>query len=263
MQELQDPQRLSNETTRAIGAAIWITLVVVLGSLIITTLCIYLVQGTLPDALALFIAALTPALIVPGACFVNMRLVYQLRSANARLIALSETDALTRTLNRRRFVEVAERELALAARHCYPTTVVLLDFDNFKKVNDRYGHHIGDEVLVRSIDVMKAVIRQSDVLGRFGGEEFILLLPHTAADGAVALVNRLREAVANNPIELPEGELRVTISAGCLTCETSHSSLDALIQRADELLYQSKASGRDRCSAETVTHDLLQRNYSM
>ena len=263
MSEQQGPQCLSNETTRAIGAAIWITLAVVLGSLLVTTLCIYLVEGTAPDALALFIAAVVPALIVPGACFLNLRLVYQLRSANERLVALSETDSLTKTLNRRRFVEVAERELALAARHSYPTSLVLLDFDNFKKVNDRYGHHVGDEVLVRSIGVMQAVMRQSDVLGRFGGEEFILLLPHTGADGAVALVNRLLEAVANSPIELPQGDLRVTISAGCMTCESSRSTLDTLIQKADQLLYQSKANGRDRCAAETVTHNLPQRRYSM
>ena len=263
MQGQHPSKNLSTESIRAICAAIWITLAVVVGSLSITTICTYLVQGQLPDPLALFIAAVTPALIVPGACFLNMRLVYQLRSANERLAALSETDPLTDTLNRRRFVEIAERELALAQRHRYPTTVVLLDFDNFKKVNDRYGHHVGDDVLVGSIEVMKTVVRQSDVLGRFGGEEFILLLPHTSAEGAVALVNRLREAVANTAIELPTGRLHVTLSAGCLTCGVSSSSLDAMVQRADELLYQSKANGRDCCTAETITHDLPQRQYSV
>jgi len=230
MQAQDRPQRMSAETVQALCASTWVT----------------------------------PALIVPGACFVNLRLVYQLRTANQRLAALSETDSLTKTLNRRRFLEVAERELALAARHQYPTTVVLMDFDNFKVVNDRYGHHVGDEVLIRSIEVMQSVIRQSDVLGRFGGEEFILLLPHTSAGGALALADRLREAVAGNPVKLSaDDELWVTISAGCLTCETSQSSLAAMVQKADELLYQSKANGRDRCTAETISHQMPRASYSM
>lgn len=263
MQANNRPQRMSAETTQALCASVWITLLVVLGSLLVTTAVIYLVEGAMPAPLALFVAAVTPLLIVPGACFLNMRLLYQLRSANQRLAALSETDSLTKTLNRRRFLEVAERELTLAARHHYPTTVVLMDFDNFKVVNDQYGHHVGDEVLIRSIEVMRGVIRQSDVLGRFGGEEFILLLPHTSAGGALALANRLREAVASTPIKASEGdEFRVTISAGCLTCESSQSSLAAMIQKADELLYQSKANGRDRCSAETTTHRMPKASYS-
>ncbi len=257
MPQLSHPPRMSAETVRAICASVWVTLLVVLVSLLVTTGCIYLVEGTTPTPLALFVATVTPALIVPGACFVNLRLLYELRAANERLAALSETDSLTKTLNRRRFLEVAERELVLAARHQYPTTVVLIDFDNFKVVNDQHGHHVGDEVLIRSIEVMHSVIRQSDVLGRFGGEEFILLLPHTSAGGALALVDRLREAVAGNPVVIADGDdLRVTISAGCLTCESSQSSLAAMVQKADELLYQSKANGRDRCTAGTTTHQL-------
>ena len=106
------------------------------------------------DPFALFVAAITPGLIVPGAGYVNTSLQRKLETANEELLEanvmlqkLSDTDALTGTLNRRKFVEVAEREISLAARHGYASSLVVLDFDDFKKVNDRFGHVVGDQVL--------------------------------------------------------------------------------------------------------------------
>jgi diguanylate cyclase (GGDEF)-like protein len=226
-----------------------VTFGAVVASLLITLLIGLLVNGDLyTQPLGLAIATLAPLIIAPCASYSNISLSLRLREANHQLRALSETDSLTGTLNRRRFVEVAERELHLAQRHCYPTSVVIVDFDNFKRVNDRYGHAVGDRALVHAISLIKDVIRESDVLARFGGEEFILLLPHTAKEGAHSLTERILDRVRSSPMEIDGQPLAITLSAGSVTCETSHTPLDDLMCRADELLYASKQNGRDQCT---------------
>ncbi len=255
MQEREPLDNLAADAHRVILKRVaGITLVSILASLGITAGVGYLMHGELVDNYGLLIAVLAPAIIAPCASFMSASLSYRLQVANERLQALSETDPLTDTLNRRKFMAVAERELALAERHCYPTTVVLIDFDDFKQVNDKYGHAVGDVALVQTIDVIKSVIRESDVLARFGGEEFILLLPHTAREGAQSLVKRMLELVAQTPLELEQGSVKITLSAGSVTCETSRTPLDVLMSRADELLYESKQSGRNRCTAETMVN---------
>ncbi len=144
--------------------------------------------------------------------------------------------------------------MALAERHCYPTSVMLIDIDDFKQVNDKFGHAAGDTALVQTIEVINALIRESDILARFGGEEFILLLPHTARQGAQSLGQRILEQVAASAVNLENGSLEVTLSAGIVTCETSRTPLDVMMSRADELLYESKQNGRNRCTAETIVN---------
>ncbi len=245
----EDPQ-IRREVVKRV---ILVTAAAVAASLCITFLCSFFLAGDwLPDTNGLFIATLAPLLIAPCASYLNISLSYRLRLANERLRSLSETDSLTGTLNRRRFMEVASRELSLARRHCVPTSIVLMDFDFFKEVNDRHGHAAGDQALVHAIDAIRSVIRESDVLARFGGEEFILLLPHTAREGALSLAGRILQKVRETPIQLPEATLNITLSAGCVTCETSETPLDLMMSRADELLYKSKQLGRNRCTGETL-----------
>lgn len=245
----EDPQ-IRREVIKRV---IQITAAAVVASLCLTFLLSFFLSGVWrPDTNGLIIATLAPLLIAPCASYFNISLSYRLRLANERLRSLSETDPLTDTLNRRRFMEVAARELSLARRHCVPTSVVLMDFDFFKEVNDRHGHAAGDQTLVHAIDVVRSVIRESDVLARFGGEEFILLLPHTAREGALSLAGRILQQVRETPIQLPGATLNITLSAGCVTCETSETPLDLMMNRADELLYRSKKLGRNRCTGETL-----------
>ncbi|MCR9259507.1 MAG: GGDEF domain-containing protein [Pseudomonadaceae bacterium] len=245
--------KLDKQGWRAIAVATArLTLFAVLSSLAITLLAGYVASGEIIAPIGIYLAIGVPALVAPLASFMNISLSYRLQIANQRLQALSETDSLTDTLNRRRFMEVAERELVLAARHCYPTSVVLIDFDDFKQVNDKYGHAAGDQALVQTIQVIKSMVRDSDVLARFGGEEFILLLPHTAREGAQSLAQRMLEAIAENPIELETKELMITVSAGSVTCETSTTPLDVMTSKADELLYASKQNGRNQCTSATL-----------
>ena len=255
MQESDGLEKLDRGVRRTISIrVVKVTLAAIIASLLITVALGYLIYGTLMVPAGLFIATIAPAVIAPCASFLTISLSYRLEVANRRLQLLSETDPLTNTLNRRKFMEVAERELALAERHCYPSSIVIIDFDDFKLVNDKHGHAVGDMALVQTIDVIKSLIRESDILARFGGEEFILMLPHTARQGAQSLSQRILDTVEQTPVELDEGSVSITLSAGSVTCETSCTPLDVLMSRADELLYESKQNGRNRCTAETLVN---------
>ncbi|MGA0838598.1 MAG: GGDEF domain-containing protein [Pseudomonadales bacterium] len=212
-------------------------------------------DGVVPS---LTVAALVPGLIAPIGSWRLLALTERLRIANEHLRILSETDPLTSALNRRRFLEVATQHLDLAARHAYPTSFLLIDFDHFKRINDRFGHLVGDQVLVDSTALIRRICRRTDALARFGGEEFILLLPHTAREGALIVAERLREELRSLRFRAPQGaraeylDLTVTISVGGATSEASDTPIDTLISHADALLYAAKDGGRDRCVIEVM-----------
>jgi len=168
---------------------------------------------------------------------------------NARLFAqverLATTDGLTGLFNRRHFFELALRELALSRRRSGPLTTVMLDIDHFKKINDQHGHPVGDQVIVTVAQRLAATVRGTDVLGRYGGEEFAALLPDTGDDGSGILAERLRAAIGDRPIETDAGPLTVTVSVGVASRDTDMSVAE-LLGRADRALYQAKDSGRNR-----------------
>ena len=242
---------------------VFVTALSICASLMITMGIYYLATGSLsdPDGLGLLIAPLAPAMIAPVGSWIYISLSHRLQLANDKLRVLSEIDSLTSTLNRRTFMAEADKHLSLAARHGFPTSLMVLDFDRFKQVNDRYGHAMGDKVLIQTIDVIQSVIRETDVIARIGGEEFIVLLPHTAREGALMLAQRIMEVVRNNQIDaqershdsdLPKNGLSVTISIGGTTCATSSTNLDEMMSRADKLLYAAKQAGRDRYMIEAI-----------
>ena len=173
--------------------------------------------------------------------------VGRLREREAELEAMAQTDALTGAANRRHFLDVFERELARAVRRGTALSCVVLDLDHFKAVNDRHGHLAGDRVLVAAADVLRQSLRTSDVLGRWGGEEFVLLLPETDEAGGRAMAERARRMLAEQSIAIGEQTTTVTASFG-LACAASAKGVtpDALIRRADEALYRAKAAGRNR-----------------
>ncbi|MEN2787477.1 diguanylate cyclase [Sphingomonas qilianensis] len=161
-----------------------------------------------------------------------------------RLIA--QLDHLTGALTRRGFSEQAERELARAGRYDRPGALVMLDVDHFKRVNDTYGHSIGDQVLQQIAGITEGALRPSDVFGRLGGEEFALLLPETSGAEAMMVAERLREAIAGHAIRLPDGgTLHVTASFGVAE-SPGIATLAAWLERADAMLYAAKSGGRNR-----------------
>jgi len=158
---------------------------------------------------------------------------------------LVREDQLTGALNRRGLDDALAREAARAARAGTFLCIALIDIDNFKKINDSYGHQVGDLVLVHLVAIIKETIRTNDLIGRYGGEEFMLLLPDSRLDEAVAVLGRLQRKLANTPISWGKQQLLVTFSAG-IAAHGSSETLDALIQRADAALYEAKRVGKDR-----------------
>jgi len=158
------------------------------------------------------------------------------------------TDPLTNLYNRRFFETRAQEEVARSLRHQLPLTLLMLDVDHFKEVNDTYGHPTGDKVLQSVARYLHDAVRQSDICGRYGGEEFVLLLPNTPGRNAVFLANRLCAGVADimhSGLGIPSG-VAITVSGGVATCPRDATDLDNLLLRADEALYEAKRAGRNR-----------------
>ncbi|HKO92549.1 MAG TPA: GGDEF domain-containing protein, partial [Polyangiaceae bacterium] len=168
--------------------------------------------------------------------------------ALSSLQELGHHDPLTHVYNRRHLEQHLASELAFAERHATSISLILLDIDRFKAVNDDHGHLAGDQVLERVATIMGDQIRVEDMLARYGGEEFVIVLRETPIGGAEALAERIRRAVAEATVELSGAlSLRVTLSAGCasLAC-TGNANVDELVQLADRRLYLAKQEGRNR-----------------
>lgn len=171
----------------------------------------------------------------------------ELEAANARLRELAIRDDLTGFFNRRHFFELAEREFSIARRSLRPLALLMLDLDHFKDINDTLGHAAGDQVLRSLSGVFLRALRQSDIVGRYGGEEFAVLLPDTTAADARVIADRLRAAVAHNEVPWRQRSIRCTVSIGAAQFDLAHdASVDVLIERADNCLFAAKSSGRNR-----------------
>lgn len=161
-------------------------------------------------------------------------------------------DPLTGLYNKRHFDRVLETEMERARRTQQPLSIILLDLDHFKSVNDCFGHLVGDHVLHAAAQVLKAELRMTDVPCRYGGEEFVIILPSTPPTTAVQVAERLRSALKRAPITTDKGPVRLTASLGVAAFRPDQkTTAAALIERADEKLYEAKRSGRDRVLADT------------
>ncbi len=176
------------------------------------------------------------------------RLEQLVEERTAELKVLATTDALTGTLNRRRFFEEAEEERARSARYKHPLSLAMLDLDHFKAINDRFGHAVGDEALQRAAAVMRRVVRRQDRVGRYGGEEFGVLFPETGLDEALSVAERLRREIASEEIHAGEERVELRVSCGVAAWRPDES-IDATLRRADAALYQAKQAGRNRVTA--------------
>lgn len=171
----------------------------------------------------------------------------ELAEKQAELEFMATRDALTGLYNRREFMRLADMELARGARVAADTGVLMVDLDFFKKINDQYGHPAGDEVLKQVAALLKAGVRATDVVARMGGEEFIVLLPNTGRSGALAVAEKLRSAVCQQPLHVLGAVIPVTASIGVSGVKQLQSaSIDGLYAAADQALYRAKQSGRDR-----------------
>lgn len=169
-----------------------------------------------------------------------------------QLTAAAMHDPLTGLLNRRAFFEIFEKEVARARRQQSSLGLLMVDLDHFKQINDRYGHPAGDAVLREAARRLRARVRSTDIVGRYGGEEFVLALPGCGLKQAVTIAEHLRDSIGNQPFDVSTAQLSMTTSVGVVTtwdmAEAGH-----LLKTADEALYRAKAGGRDRVVADLRT----------
>lgn len=177
----------------------------------------------------------------------------QRKELEQQLSHLARYDELTQILNRRAFLEEAERLAHLAHRYEHPLTVLMLDLDWFKSINDSFGHGGGDNALKYFATCCKAVFRKADVIARMGGEEFAVLMPETDIPSASEVVERLRHHLRQKPMRVDQSEapIPLTFSGGLVSLNGSDDSIDTMLLRADRLLYKAKETGRNRVIAAT------------
>jgi diguanylate cyclase (GGDEF)-like protein len=170
----------------------------------------------------------------------------ELKMANARIQKIMDTDPLTGLLNRRSFRKILKKNMFFARRHNFPLALLMVDIDHFKKINDTLGHDVGDQVLKQLAKILHRSCRTEDIVARFGGEEFVVLLPGTNASSAVAWAERVRAKIENARIR--RVSWKVTASFGVTELLPSDTE-QSFIQRADEALYAAKRKGRNCCVA--------------
>jgi diguanylate cyclase (GGDEF)-like protein len=179
--------------------------------------------------------------------------ITELVTTAERLRMLATTDDLTKLLNRRHFLASFEQEFVRASRYDRPLAVLMVDADHFKHINDEHGHHVGDEVLRKLAERCRHMMRQSDILGRVGGEEFAAALPEADMPAAVAAAERLRREVASEPFDVNGAQLAVTVSVGVAARRAQDLDPDKLMRQADRALYVAKVLGRNRVEAERLS----------
>jgi diguanylate cyclase (GGDEF)-like protein len=212
--------------------------------------------GISADPLQAFVAptpAQSMAYLVAGVAAIASSfsfLLLQKDRADAQAVRLATLDPLTGAYNRRMFHEIAEREMSRARRGGQPLSIVMLDIDHCRAVNEKHGLRAGDELIRRIGEVLRAALRKEDMLFRYGGEEFLVLLPEVPGPGAVIVAGRLRKAAAAEEIALGEARLSVTVSAGVAArLDEGPESIDTLVARAEEALALAKRRGRNRVVA--------------
>jgi diguanylate cyclase (GGDEF)-like protein len=165
---------------------------------------------------------------------------------------MAQTDYLTGLSNRRHFMQQAETELTRTLRYGSALSLLMLDLDHFKQINDNHGHRAGDKVLQTFSSLCRSILRQSDLVGRLGGEEFVIMLPETGVPDAISVAERLRKITEEVFVLLEDGQpLYFTVSIGIAGLDERYAHLDALLQKADQSLYKAKSMGRNRIHTDT------------
>lgn len=201
---------------------------------------------------------IVPAIFFLGACFVWLTATLSLQTmSDVMRITLLEretiTDSLTGLFNRRYLDRRLNEDIATAHRYSLPLSIMMIDIDHFKPVNDQFGHQAGDRVLVSLGEIISETLRESDYVARYGGEEFLVVAPYTPLLDATELSERLRKQVELASFKLPDvpDEIRLTVSIGVASLGEGIDNIERLVHVADDNLYRAKAAGRNR-----VTHGM-------
>lgn len=190
-----------------------------------------------------FAAGLAPMLLV---AYITTMLSQDILNAMAKIKLLSETDELTRVYNMRAFTAIAQRECALAGRYNRTFSLLMVDSDNLKKVNDSHGHEVGDQLIQHIVQCIRDSLRVTDVVARYGGDEFMCLLQEAGNEAAAQVAERIRSRIAGTALNAGRDAVQTSVSIGVATYPEHGDKFDALAKNADRALYASKAQGRNR-----------------
>lgn len=221
------------------------TVIAILISIILTTFLLILLKGKV-DLAILLIAVIVPAVITPlltGYLFVVLEQLDQTEGDLQKLVSLDE---LTGANNRRQFIELANIEITRYERYGNIFSVLMMDVDKFKVINDSFGHQAGDKVLQKLTNNCRSIIRPNDVLARLGGDEFVILLPMTAADEATEMAERIRQHLMEVKVTSNNQQIHFTVSIGVTSFTENKSNLDQVLINADAALYEAKRQGRNK-----------------
>ena len=162
--------------------------------------------------------------------------------------SLSETDDLTGLLNKRSFNTMLIKAAKLAMRYSQPLSIMVIDADNLKGINDKFGHKAGDRLIIMLGEIIHDCLRTSDIIARYGGDEFVVLLPQASSDKAIEAGNRIRLAVQNSSIDVEGNRINSTVSIGISSYPVDALNINEILEKADKSLYQSKKAGRNLVS---------------
>ncbi len=217
----------------------------ILFSCLVTSVIITLL-GSRMDVVGLSVSILVPAIVAPLFSYIHLSMALELENLREEVRILAITDSLTQAYNRTYLVGITRREIEIARRSAQPLSLILMDVDDFKMINDTNGHLCGDEYLKKLCATCQKVIRAHDIFARYGGEEFIVLLPGLDSEDAQACAERIRDTVAHMQVECHQKTIQTTISLGVTTLSGKDYDLEDLFHKADQALYRAKGSGKNR-----------------
>jgi len=189
------------------------------------------------------LAQVSPMLLV---AYITTMLSADIRRAYGHMKVLSETDELTGVLNMRAFAAVSERSFHQAERYARPFSVLMIDSDSLKTVNDRFGHETGNRLLRLTVECVRGQLRQTDVIARYGGDEFVVLLSETPVAGAAGVADRIRRSMEAATLPTREGPVTATLSIGIAGYPNHGADFDTVLDKADQAMYASKTGGKNR-----------------
>jgi len=192
------------------------------------------------------LAQLGPVILV---AYITTMLSADIRHALDKIKQVSDTDELTGLYNMRAFAAILQRSLRQAARHRQSLSLAMIDSDNLKPINDSYGHDAGNKLLVQVVNRIRDAVRASDTIARYGGDEFLVLLPQTGPSGALEVAERIRHAIEDARIDIGGHTVRTTVSIGVVTYPSDGGDLATMLEKVDRALYKAKEAGKNRVIA--------------
>ncbi len=232
----------------AVRATLLVTASLVLTAVVLGILAGWVFKGTVLAADVL-IVAIIPVLLAPLMIRGFIRLSHELDMAQELVQILATEDSLTGVHNRRHFFHLAELEIENSKRYGRPLTLLIIDVDHFKSVNDSYGHSIGDRALQRIAAICREKLRKTDIIGRYGGEEFAVLLTETYAASGIIVAERIRTRLEATPIDIGDRQIFSTVSIGVASFKPGFLNIDQLLTEAELALVNAKQQGRNRVLA--------------